>query len=185
MKKKIFFDRNKIIKILIILAIMSYILIKYCDSNVLAYGYKSTNNYGGTKYAAEMVILLIIIVYSLWKSKNSYIRYIKYKKMKVNEGKAIITSFNGAVYRRRYLSGYTYSYKYNVDNETHIRKYCKLKDVYNKGDIIKILYDAENPDVSITKEEYNEAILKRNILGYCILFGVSLVFFIALVYASI
>ena len=119
MNKKTFFHNKIIIRIAVIQVIMSFILIKYCNSNVLAYVYNSTNNYVGNKYAAEMVILLIIIVYSLWKSKNNYIRYIKYKKMKVEEGKAIITSFNGAVYHRRYLSEYTYSYKYNVDNETY------------------------------------------------------------------
>lgn len=185
MNKKNFFHNKIIIRIAVIQVIMSFILIKYCNSNVLAYGYNSTNNYAGNKYAAEMVILLIIIVYSLWKSRNNYIRYIKYKKMKVDEGKAIITSFNGALYHRRYLSRYTYSYKYNVDNETHSRKYCKLKEVYNKGDVIKILYDTENPEDSITEEEYNDSILKRNVVGYCILFGVSLLIFIALVYASI
>jgi len=57
--------------------------------------------------------------------------------------------------------------------------------VYNKGDIIKILCDIENPEESITEEEYNYAISKSSIVGYCILFGVSLLIFIALVYASI
>lgn len=44
MNKKTFFHNKIIIRIAVIQVIMSFILIKYCNSNVLAYVYNSTNN---------------------------------------------------------------------------------------------------------------------------------------------
>ncbi len=180
LKKKNFY-KKRIIKFLIVWAIISYILIKHCTRNVLAYRYNSVNKYDENKYVIEMFGFFIIMIYSLWKARKNYIRFIRYKKMKVNEGKAMVTSFDGAdplLTSRRYFVKYRYSYKYNVDNNTYIRKNCTVEEVYNNGDIIRILYDTDNPEESITEEEYNRFTKKSSIGFYFILFGVSLAGFL-------
>ena len=176
LKKKNFY-KKRIIKFLIVWAIISYILIMHCTRNVLAYSYRSSNKYD-VDYVVEMFVVFLVMIYSLWGVRRNYIRYIRYKKMKVKEGKAMVTSFDGAVTRGRYLIKYRYSYKYNVDNNTYIRKECTVEKVYNNGDIIRILYDTDNPEESITEEEYNRFTKKSSMGFYLILFGFGLALFL-------
>lgn len=127
--------------------------------------------------------LLIVIVALLWKIRKNHIEYSKYKKNETKEGKATITSFEGGGGRYSYYK-YEYSYRYSINDTTYSRKYCKLSGVYNKGDTINIFYINDNPEDSVTEEEYTQITLMRNIV-YLILLGVSLAIFIFLVYVSL
>ena len=77
-----------------------------------------------------------------------------------------------------------YSYRYSIDDKTYSRRYCKLKEIYNKGDTINIFYIKDNPEDSITEEKYNKITLMRNV-GYLILLEINFISFVFLVYLSI
>lgn len=126
--------------------------------------------------------VLIMMIVLLWKVRKNHIEYYKYKKNETKEAKATITSFEGGGSRYSFYK-YTYSYRYNIDDKTYSRKFCKLKEIYNKGDTINIFYIKDNPEDSITEEEYNEITLMRDI-GYLILLGISLIAFVFLIYLS-
>ena len=138
----------------------------------------------GNETGIYVFFLLIAIVALLWKIKKNHIEYSKYKKSETKEGKATILSFDGAVRTSKYSFNYRYSYEYNVDNNSYIRKDCRLPGIYSKGDRLKILYRVANPEDSVTEEEYTNITLMRNI-GYLILLGVNLAIFIFLVYVSL
>ena len=137
----------------------------------------------GNETFIMVFFFLIVIVALLWKIRKNHIEYSKYKKNETKEGKATITSFEGGG-SRYFWYKYAYSYKYNIDDTTYSRQYCKLSGVYNKGDTINIFYINDNPEDSVTEEEYTKITLMRNI-GYLILFGISFNSFVFLVYLSI
>lgn len=101
--------------------------------------------------------------------------------MKTKECNALITGFDG-VERTFFYRFYKYSYTYIVDNQTYSRKDCRLKEVYNKGDKIKILYNTDDIEDSITVEEYETTSLKHRmiyILFFACLFAYGLVVYLS------
>lgn len=53
----------------------------------------------------------------------------------------------------RLFKNYYYSYSYEIDGQIFTREKCKFSQIYNKGDIIKIQYNANNISESIAEGE--------------------------------
>lgn len=168
------FCKERTSKICMILILILYSL--FGTSNYV-YGYISSANYGGSENGDFLLMLILCEIYLLWKLINQYKKHTKYKKMKTEECNALITSFDG--YERAFFSRfYKYSYTYIVNNRAYSRKDCRLSGVHNKGDKIKILYNTDDIEDSITVEEYEKTSLKHRmiyVLFFACLFAIGLV----------
>lgn len=121
-------------------------------------------------YKFTMIVTLILGICLLYASIKQTIKYKKYKNTKLKKDEAKITSFDGVKtgYKSHY-EGNIYSYSYTINNKTYKRNNFISKETYNKNDTIDILYDINNPEDSISKDEFEKITEKEDIILYYIL----------------
>ena len=122
-------------------------------------------------YKSTMIVTLILGICLLYASIKKTIKYKKYKNTKLKKDEAKITSFDGVkTYGlKNYHVGNIYSYSYTINNKTYKRNNFISKETYNKNDTIDILYDINNPEDSISKDEFEKITEKEDIILYYIL----------------
>ena len=141
------------------------------------------------EYKFEILTILIFGICSLFyiaikKTKE----YKRYKKIKMKEYNAKIVSFDGAKTRglKEYHEGNIYSYIYTINDKTYKRENYISKETYNKNDEIEILYNENNPEDSISKNEFEKITIENVILYYVLLAGciILALLFILILYLS-
>lgn len=124
------------------------------------------------KYGQDILIMifpfLILEFFLIYKGASLHIKHVDYKKRNFTEYYATIKSFCGS--RRnivfRFLYDYVYSYNYVIDDKEYSGILLCTEDIHNKGDKIKILYDRDDFEESVSLEEYNKIMSHRFYIYY-------------------
>ena len=125
------------------------------------------------------IIAISFLIYAIYFN----IKYLKTKKIKYKKQIANILSFDGAktsenIIKPNTYYGNKYTYEYKVNNKIYKTNYSS-KETYNVNDEIEILYNIDNPEESITKEQYNKISLKHVLANYglsLLLIGLTILF---------
>ena len=135
------------------------------------------------KAISMSIMLIAIAIYFLYIAIKKTKDYKKYKKTKIEEYDAKITSFEGPKttgYIKKVHLGNLYSYSYTINNKTYKREKYISKNTYNKGDTIKIICcdDLEN---SISEEEFEKLTVEHIALYYALTVGFILLAVITII----